>query len=366
MQGLVMRVAGQKLHNITQVPPHKRHPYNFPKMSLHSLLSRGAFKPLDLDHLALNRFSRSEKRKLAMDITSSLSRLLGSGWVGSGWCSKDLYFLEKVDKAARSNKLLGPYIVCVAGGPPLADLECWQPGLGEPPILFLLAKLLLEIDLGEDLGGRIEDALKENPDDDLQSILLDIREEFKYDLDFDEAIASCLEYPLMRIVKLELGEFTETPGQWTEWDRGYIRKVAKKLAGPAAVNDQGCDSGGTGPTESVAPFGQSRSDLTCATTADLEQRAQSPAIDLTADTCHSILTHAHEISPEAAPHMPQPAGNVSLCLSRRLEGADLSVVAPENPSASRQVPKPGMMGEDEVDVIFDATESRVFHEHLRE
>ncbi|KAL8364517.1 hypothetical protein RB595_003681 [Gaeumannomyces hyphopodioides] len=409
-QGIMMHVVGEEIQDITQALPCTRHPRDSPSKSLHSLISRNVFKPLDLDHMVSDRFTRTEKRRLAMDIASSLSRLLGSDWVGKGWCSKDLFFLgTKIDQA-RSNTPFGPYITCSAGGPPLADLERWRQNLDDPPILLFLAKLLLEIDLGKDLDGRIEEALKEDPEDNLGLLLSEIHEQYQHDLDYSDAIVSCLKYHKTRQVKLQLREITEAPGQWSEWDRRYIQGVIKQLTDPAteapgpeprhvkerqqgggwmghmrhsgskarpppvnlsevsprAMSDQSSDPGLTASMESIASFSPSRPDSTYATMVNLEQRATSPLKDPTAEACRPMPADGRETKPDAVPQMPQPAGNISLRIRGWLDSADQSVAAPRDPSALRLTPEPRMMEGDEVGVFFDATESPTLLEHQKE
>ncbi|KAK4154756.1 hypothetical protein C8A00DRAFT_32424 [Chaetomidium leptoderma] len=370
-QRLMMHVVGEKMQNITQVPARARHPRDYPSKSLHSLILHGAFKPLDLDHVVSDRFSRVEKRKLAMDIASSLSRLLGSEWVGEGWCSKDLFFLAKKVDQARSNTPFGPYIVCSAGGPPLADLDRWRPNLGDPPILLFLAKLLLEIDLGNDLDSRIETALEDNPDEDLWLFLSEIHEEYKCDLDYSEAIGSCLDYHMTRQVKLELGEITEVPGQWSEWDRRYIHGVIKKLVDPATeAPEPGPKSGkkqeSDQSNDSITSFGRNWSGPTYATTVDLDRRTPSPLKDLTAEACHPMPAGGRETNSEAVPQMSQPAKNIPFGVSGWLD--DQSVVALLDPSVSISTPSfnPVMTEEDEVGGFFDAAEDHLLPDHLKE
>lgn len=408
----MVHVAGDEIQNITQVPPHTRHRRDAPSKSLRSLILRDAFKPLNIDHVVSDRFSRTEKRSLAMDILSSLSRLLGSGWVGEGWCSKDLFFLGKKVDEERSKTPFGPYISCSAGGPPLADLERWRLNLGHPPILIFLAKLLLEIDLGKDLDERIEEALEEDPDEDLGLILSDIWEDYKWDLDYSEAIEACLNYHMTRQVHLELGQIDEEPGQWSEWDRRYIQGVISKLADPATsapqpernskagkkhqqngwwmahmtrsaspaspppvslsavplrpMSEQSSDSGLTAPMGSATSFNQSRPGSTQATTIDMEQCTSSASRELATEECSPRPADRRDAKQEAVPQTPQPTINMPLNMSAWLDGADQSVVAPQDAWGSRLTPEPGVAEEDQVGVLFDGMEFPVLHEHQKE
>ncbi|KAK2616463.1 hypothetical protein QQS21_000505 [Conoideocrella luteorostrata] len=410
-QGRIIHVAGEEIQNITQTPPHARHPRDAPSKSLRSLILGDAFKPLDVDHVVSVRFSRVEKRKLAVDIASSLSRLLGSQWVGEGWCSKDLFFLgNKVDQS-RSNTPFGPYITCSAAGPPSDNLERWRPNLGDPPILLFLAKLLLEIDLGKDLDDSIDEALKKDPNEDIWFLLSEIKGKYNPDLEYSDAIEYCLNYHMKRQAKLELGEISGTASQWSEWDRTYIRGVIKKLAKPATeapeadpepksskkrqkgrwwmghiinpaseaysppaslfevppttMSYYSCDSVLADSLEPATSLGPSRSGSTYPTTVNFERRTQSPSKDLAAAACHPIPAKGYEAKPNAELQMLQPSRNISPIIGGWLDGADQSVASAEDPLKS-PTSALGMTEGDKIGVLFDATEFHVLHDHLKD
>ncbi|PMD63951.1 uncharacterized protein K444DRAFT_316875 [Hyaloscypha bicolor E] len=234
-EGLHLHVTGDQIQNLSQATQTTLHSNKFPRKSLHTLLESGAFKGFDLNSMTSNRFSRGQKRTLATSIASSLCRLLGSEWVGKGWCAKDMLFLADEDGQSESDIPVGPFISCSPAGPYLADYVKWESKLAntKPPVFLFLGKLLLEIDLGGSLDSHIEEELKKDTKETVWLLLSGIYKNSKGHLEYGDAIDACLRFHKVRKIKFEAEELTGDPGEWCEWDRRYIKDVVEKLVVPS-------------------------------------------------------------------------------------------------------------------------------------
>ncbi|KAI0533752.1 hypothetical protein GGR58DRAFT_521141 [Xylaria digitata] len=224
-EGLRIRVIRNEIENLSQVAERCRHNGDSPNICLRKMISDGAFKKPSLTELIANehqlRFNPDQKKSLAVRIAVALSQLSGSKWVGDGWTAKDVYFLgcKKDD-----DKLpFGPFVLCSSDGPNSVDRMEWVAKLVKTPHLILFGKLLLEIDLGEDLDKLIDDELRKTPKKNISALLLGMYEKVKYHLLYGDAIKACLNFHKERKLRRETKEIDVPRADWCEWDRKYIR-----------------------------------------------------------------------------------------------------------------------------------------------
>ncbi|KAF7556143.1 hypothetical protein G7Z17_g1658 [Cylindrodendrum hubeiense] len=102
----------------------------------------------------------------------------------------------------------------------------------KPPTLLFLGKLLLEIDLGWSLDDDV-DKIREDPRENMWTLLSSTFEMNKGDLHYGNAIAACLKFHKERKIRFEMGEITGNLDEWSEWDRSYVRDLVKRLEVPA-------------------------------------------------------------------------------------------------------------------------------------
>ncbi|KAI0543371.1 peptidase S8/S53 domain-containing protein [Xylaria curta] len=234
-EGLGIHVIGNEIKNLSQVEEGCRHGGDSPSICLRQMIFDGAFKRFDVSNMNLDeqqlRFNPNQKRALAIHIAVALSRLLGSGWVGEGWTTKDLYFLG--EKKGDDELPYGPYVSCFSDGPESRDWERLAAKLVKTPHLILFGKLLLEIDLGQDLDEWIDKRLKETPKKNLSTLLLGLYDKAKYELFYGDAIRACLNFHKERKLKREAKDIDVPVTDWCEWDRKYIRdNIVMKLMPP--------------------------------------------------------------------------------------------------------------------------------------
>ena len=236
-EGLRIHVVGRKLQNLSEFPQAKIFRHDYPNESLHSLITGGALKPLDIDNLASiasNRFDKSQKKKLVSILASSLTHLYGSPWTRKGWDSKDIYFHFSTDGADQTAGSLpfGPFVSCSNGGPVFLDLPKWSHKLPESSALLFFAKLLLEIDLGQDFQKvlDLDKTLEAEIKTDLWRALNKIYKKYRADLDYSEAIQACLQFHRIEKCEMETGDLE---GSRDLWAKKYIlEKVVQKLEIP--------------------------------------------------------------------------------------------------------------------------------------
>ena len=180
-EGLRLHVIESEIQNLAQVGENCRYGGDSYTISFCKLVSDGAFKGFDVSSLDLDvqpvRFSPEQKTTLATHLVAALSRLLGSKWAGEGWTTKDMYFLGKKDD---DNLPYGPFMSCSLDGPDSTDRTRWATNLVKTPHLILLGKLLLEIDLGQDLDEHIDNRLKATPKKYLSVMLGNLYEKAEY------------------------------------------------------------------------------------------------------------------------------------------------------------------------------------------
>ncbi|KAI0184383.1 hypothetical protein EV127DRAFT_239191 [Xylaria flabelliformis] len=235
-EGLKIHVIGNEIRNLSQVAEGCRHGGDSPSICLREMICDGTFKRFDVLNMNFDeqqlRLSRHQKRSLAIHIAIALSQLVGSGWVGKGWTTKDLYFLG--EKKGDNELPYGPFVSCLSDGPESKDLERWAAKLVKTPHLVLFGKLLLEIDLGQDLDEWIDERLKEKPKWNLYTLLLGLHDKAKFELDYGDAIRACLYFHKERKLKREAGVIAVPMADWCEWDREYIRdNIVMKLIPPS-------------------------------------------------------------------------------------------------------------------------------------
>ncbi|KAF2962883.1 hypothetical protein GQX73_g10694 [Xylaria multiplex] len=219
-EGLRIHVISNEIQNLSQVAERCRHDGDSPSICLRQMISDGAFKKPTVEELLANggqlRFNRDQKRLLAERIAVALSQLSGSRWVREGWTAKEVYFL---------------------GGSDSADQMEWVAKLVKTPHLILFGKLLLEIELGEDLDKLIDDGLRTTPRKNVSTLLLGMYEKAKGYLDNANAIQACLNFHKERRLRREAKEIDVPQADWCEWDRKYIRdNVVANLVRASQVN----------------------------------------------------------------------------------------------------------------------------------
>jgi hypothetical protein len=241
-EGLRIHVVGSKLQNLSQIGQAKNYGDDYPDESLHSLITSGAFKPLDIDNLAsiaINRFDKAQKKKLVSILASSLTHLYGSPWMRKGWDSKDIYFHFPTDGAgqAAGSFPFGPFVSCSNEGPLFLDLPKWNHKLPESSALLFFAKLLLEIDLGQDFQKvlDLDKSIKAAMKTDLLGALNKIYKKYQADLDYSEAINACLQFHRVERCEIETGGLE---GPRDLWAKKYIlENVVQKLEIPPINTD---------------------------------------------------------------------------------------------------------------------------------
>ncbi|KAK4233927.1 hypothetical protein C8A03DRAFT_47630 [Achaetomium macrosporum] len=136
----------------TQAPPA------LPKENLDKLISSGAFKPLDLLTLtkgvASMRYKPQEKRALAVRLGYCLM-----DFFDADLSSKRIYFLGSTKASCCRTRNETLYLSFASGLPTTTESHVFQTG---HPTLLSFAKLLLEIDFGQNIDLSISSKYDEN------------------------------------------------------------------------------------------------------------------------------------------------------------------------------------------------------------
>jgi len=136
-----LQLSGQSFLDMSDVMFQPTHPEAEPTISLHDLLKHGMLKDR-------YKFYHNDKKILVYTLSHALLYLHEGPWLQNLWTLDNLFFMYETDTSKVYN-VHQPYISCVLSPdpPPLGTLD----SLHQYPLIFSFAKLLLELETGEEI-----------------------------------------------------------------------------------------------------------------------------------------------------------------------------------------------------------------------